>query len=158
MSNYKQLRNFKKEELIFTEADARIILKFIFEPADHVIIESLTVTDEIIGFAQGLLLEAIDASYAVGYVAAIFRSTTNPTKGAIEIIKGFGKKAAFHWFKHATAHDLQDVKIYEFVRLEIARRFRTPLRILASTASLEKQPGAFLSYNRPSVSLVKAWG
>lgn len=158
MAQYKQLRKFKKEELIFNEEETRIILKFIFEPADHGFIESLNVNDAVKEFAQGLLIEAIDASYAVGFVEAIFRSTTNPTKGAIKILKSFGKKAAIHWFKHATVNDLQDVKVYEFVRLEIARRFRSPLRILASTASLKKQPGAFLAYNKPSNGLSKAWG
>jgi hypothetical protein len=158
MSNYKQLYKFQKEELLFTEEETRAILKFMFESVDHAIIESLTVTDETIGFAQGLLVEAIDASYAVGYVEAIFRSTTNPAKGALKIIKDFGKRAIRNWFKHATVHDLQDVKIYEFVRVEIARRFRIQLRMLASTASLGKQSGAFLSYNKPAVGLLRAWG
>ena len=158
MAEYKQLREFKKENLIFNEEGTRIILKFIFAPADHGVIESLNVNDAVKEFAQGLLVEAIDASYAVGVVEAIFRSTTNPTKGAIKILKSFGKKAATHWFKHATVHDLIDVKVYEFVHLEIARRFRSTLRILASTASLEKQQGAFLAYDKPSNRLSKAWG
>lgn len=156
--NYKQLRKFNEEELLFNEEETIIILKFIFEPTDHGTIESLTVNDAVREFSQGLLLEAIDASYAIGFVAAIFRSTTNPTKGAIKILKSFAKKAALHWFKHASVTELQNVKVYDFVRLEIARRFRSPLRILASTASLEKQPGAFLSYNKPSNCLAKVWG
>lgn len=158
MAEYRQLRKFKKEELLFNEEETRIILKFIFEPADHAVIDSLTVNEAIKGFAQALLIEAIDASYAVGFVDAIFRSAANPTKGAIKIFKSFAKKAAKHWFKHATVHDLQDVKVYEFVLLEIARRFRSSLRILSSTASLEKQPGAFLVYNKPTNFLSKVWG
>lgn len=158
MAKYKHLRQFKQEELLFNEEETRVVLKFIFEPVDHALIESLTVNDSVRGFAQGLLIEAIDASYAIGFVEAIFRSTTNPAKGAIKILKSFGKKAKKHWFKHALVHDLQDVKVYEFVRLEIARRFRTPLRILASTASLEKQPGAFLAYEKPTCGFSKAWG
>lgn len=158
MAGYKQLLKFKEKELLFDEEKTRIVLKFIFEPVDHKVIESLTVNDEVRGFAQGLLIEAVDASYAVGFVEAIFRSTANPTKGAIKILKSFAKKAAKHWFEYATANDLQDVKVYEFVRLEIARRFRSPLRILAQTASLGKQPGALLAYNKPSHGLSKAWG
>ncbi len=158
MANYKQLRKFKKEELLFNEEETRIILKFIFDPADHSTIESINVNDTVRGFAQGLLVEAIDASYAIGFVEAIFRNVTNPTKGAIKILKKFAKKAASDWFKHAIVTELQDVKVYDFVRNEIARRFRSPLRILASTALLEKQPGAFLSYNKPSKRLAIAWG
>lgn len=92
MAKYKQLRKFKKDELILNEEETRIVLKFIFEPADHGIIESLTVNDTVREFTQGLLIEAIDASYVIGFVEAIFRSATNPTKGAIKILKSFGKK------------------------------------------------------------------
>lgn len=158
MTTHKQLKKFKKDELILNVDETRIILKFIFESADHGIIESLTINDAVREFSQGLLIEAIDASYAVGFVEAIFRSTTNPTKGAIKALKSFGKKAAKKWFKHASVASLQDVKVYEFVRIELARRFRTPLRILASTASLEKSPSAFLNYNKPSGKMQKAWG
>ena len=118
----------------------------------------MTITDPVREFAQGLLVEAIDASYAVGFVEAIFRSATNPSEGAIKILKSFGKKAAKHWFKHAKVHDLQNVKVYDFVRNELARRFRTPLRVFASTASLDMQLGAFLSYNKPTGIILKAWG
>ncbi|MEJ2682394.1 MAG: hypothetical protein P8176_02390 [Gammaproteobacteria bacterium] len=158
MSKYMQLRKFKKDELVFNADETKIILKFIFGSPDTDLIESMTITDPVREFAQGLLVEAIDASYAIGFVEAIFRSTANPSKGAIKILKSFGKKAARHWFKHANVHDLQNVKVYDFVRNEIARRFRNPLRILASTASLEKQPGTFLSYNKPSGGMLKAWG
>jgi len=158
MAKYMQLRRFKKEELIFSIDETKIILKFIFGSPDSNLIESMTITDPVREFAQGLLVEAIDASYAIGFVEAIFRSTANPSKGAIKILKSFGKKATKHWFKHATVHDLQNVKVYDFIRNEIARRFRTPLRILASTASLDNQPGAFLSYNKPPGGILKAWG
>lgn len=158
MANYTQLRSFKKDELLFDGEETRIILKFIFEPADHEFIDSLTVNDSVRGFTQALLIEAIDASYAVGFVEAIFRSTTNPAKGAMKILKSFGKKAATHWFKHARVHDLQDVKVYDFIRIYIANQFRKPLRILVVTSSLEKQPGVFLEYKKPSHGLPIAWG
>ncbi len=158
MSNYKQLRQFTSEELLFNEEETRIVLKFIFEPTDHSFIESLTMNDAVRGFAQALLVEAIDASYGVGFVDAIFRSVTNPAKGAIKIIKSFGKKAAKHWFKHASVHDLQDVKIYDFVRIHIANQFRKPLKILVSAARLEKPAGAFVAYKNTTQGLLKAWG
>ncbi len=158
MSKYMQLRKFKKDELIFNADETKIVLKFIFGLPDSNLIDSMTITDHVREFAQGLLVEAINASYAIGFVEAIFRSTANPSNGAIKILKSFGKKAAIYWFKYANAHDLQNVKVYDFVRNEIARRFHTTLRILASTASLEKQPGAFLSYNKPSSRMLKAWG
>nr|MDC2855734.1 hypothetical protein [Ningiella sp. W23] len=90
--SFKQLRKFSKDELLFDEKETRVVLKFIFKPADHKLIDSLPINDRLKGFAQGLLVEAIDASYSVGYVKAIFESTANPTKGAMAIIKTFAKK------------------------------------------------------------------
>lgn len=133
-------------------------MRFIFEPVDRLIIESLNVNDAAREFAQGLLIEAIDASCAVGFIESIFRSAVNPTKGAIEILKKFGKKSAKHWFKYASLHDLADVKVYEFVRLEIARRFRIPLSVLASTASLKGVPDVLIVFKKPSHGLLKVWG
>jgi hypothetical protein len=155
--SFKQLRKFSDNELLFDEKETRVILKFIFEPADFDFIESLTMSDSIRGFTQGLLVEAIDASYAIGFVDAIFRSTTNPTKGALAIIKEFSKKALKHWFKHATVNDLQKVKVYDFVRLHIANQFRKPLRVLVYTASKETAQGAFLVYKQPANGLPKVW-
>lgn len=158
MNTYKQLRQFKVEELIFDEEETRIVLKFILEPADHEFIESLTVNDEVRGFAQGLLVEAIDASYAVGFIDAIFRTTANPTKGAIKILKSFGRKAAQHWFKNASVHDLQDVKVYDFIRVNIANQFRKPLKLIVIASLPGKKQGAFLAYQKPSHGLPKTWG
>jgi len=158
MAEYKKLREFKKDELLLNEEETTIILKFIFESVDYEYIDKLTINDAVRGFAQGLLLEAIDASYAVGFVEAIFRSTANPTKGAVTIIKSFAKKALKHWFKHATANDLHDVKIYEFIRLELARKFRDSLRLVVASVTVTKQPSAFLAYEKPVKGGLKVWG
>lgn len=51
MSNFKQLRQFKTEELLFNEEETRIVLKFIFRPADHELIDSLPMSDDLREFA-----------------------------------------------------------------------------------------------------------
>ena len=158
MNSYKQLRKFKKDELYLNEDETRIILKFIFRPTDHALIDSLPMTSHLKGFAQGLLVEAIDASYAIGFVQAIFRSTTNPTKGALAILKKFGKKAIIHWLKHATIHDLQNIKIYDFVRDHLAQKFRFKLYDFLASLNLDKQPSAFLAYSKPTNIVSKVWG
>ena len=158
MGNYKQLRQFTSEELILNEKETRIVLKFIFKPTDHELIDSLPMSDYLRGFAQGLLLEAIDASYAVGFVKGLFESTANPTKGAIKVIKSFGKKAAKHWFEHASRRDLQDVKIYDFVRNFIAERFRFKLQDFLVQKKLDKHTGTSLAYKKPSQGRLKVWG
>lgn len=158
MSGYKQLRRFKSEDLLFNEEETRAILKFIFKPSDHDTIESLPMNDRVRAFAQGLLVEAIDASYAVGYVRGLFETTANPSKGALKIIKAFGKKAAKHWFKHASVHDLRNVKIYDFVRDSLARSFRIKLQDFLVDARPAESMGAFVTYQVPSTAPVKVWG
>ncbi len=158
MSSYKKLRQFSTEELLFDEEETRTVLKFIFKPTDHDLIDSLPMTDYLRGFAQGLLVEAIDASYAVGYVRGLFISVTNPVKGGLKILKSFGKKASQNWFKHASVHDLQNVKVYNFVLNFIAEKFRDILQILLTKNEPDEKPGAFLAYKVPSSGIVKRWG
>jgi len=78
---YIHLRKFKNEELIFDNEESIIILKFIFKNK-HSLIDGLEINDKIREFAQGLLLEAVDASYALGFVAALFGGTFNPGASA----------------------------------------------------------------------------
>ncbi len=158
MSNFKQLRQFKPEELLFNEDETRIVLKFIFKPTDHALIDSLPMSDGLHEFAQGLLVEAIDASYAIGFVRALIESTANPVKGAREILKSFGKKASKLWFKHATVHDLMNVKVYQFVLDELVRSFRNPLRVnYVAGVRPNKRIGAFLAYQKPAHGMLKVW-
>lgn len=104
------------------------------------------------------MLEAIDASYVVGYVEAIFRSAANPTKRAVKVFKKFGKKAAKHWFKHVTSHDLQNVEVYDFVRDRLALGFRSRLRDFSANIDLYKNTEAFIAYGIPSKGFIKVWG
>lgn len=158
MDNYIQLKQFKQDDLLFNEEETRIILKFIFKPADHELIDSMPMSDYLRGFSQGLLVEAIDASYAIGYVKSLFVSTANPTKGAITIIKKFGKKAAQHWFKNASSLDLQNVKIYDFIIDNIARTFRSRLRDFLASNNINSRSGAFIAYQTPMHGMAKRWG
>ncbi len=158
MSNYKKLRQFSTEELLFNEEETRTVLKFIFKPTDHDLIDSLPMTDYLRGFTQGLLVEAIDASHATGYLHGLVSSVKNPVKGALKILKSFGKKASQNWFKYASVTDLQNAKVYNFVLDFIAKEFRRPLRLLLTKNELDENPGAFLTYKVPSSGIVKRWG
>ena len=158
MSRFKELRQFKTEELLFNEEETRIALKFIFKPTDHALIDSLPLSDRLREFAQGLLVEAIDASYAVGFVKALREAAANPAKGAREILKSFGRKASKLWFKHATVHDLMNVKVYQFVLDALARSFRNTLPDYFAGARPNKPVGAFVAYQIPTHGILKASG
>ncbi|WP_157134334.1 hypothetical protein [Photobacterium profundum] len=131
---------------------------FSFKPVDHSLIDSLPMNDVLRGFAQGLLVEAIDASYKLGYVEAIFRSSANPTKGAISLLKTFTKKASSHWFKHTRVHELQNIQVYQFVLEHLAVRFKSSLPLLVVKSSERKKFGAFLAYSKPSCGCIRVWG
>ena len=156
--SFRQLRKFSKDELLFDEKESRVILKFIFKATDHKLIDSMTMTDTLRSFAQGLLVEAIDASYKIGYVESIFRASANPNQGAIKILKSFAKKAAVQWFKNTKAHDLQNVKVYQFVLDFIATRFRSQLPLFIAKNTPENNFGAFLAYQSPPSHLSQVWG
>ena len=71
MDKYVQLRKFKNDELIFDNEETVMILKFIFKK-QHSLIDGMEINDRVREFGQGLLLEAVDASYALGFVHALF--------------------------------------------------------------------------------------
>ena len=71
-------------------------------------------------FAQALLLEAVDKSYAMGYAHAIFDVFyMKPPTDLQAMMKDFVKKAASNWFDHATGKDLSKPKIYHNVKAMI---------------------------------------
>jgi hypothetical protein len=82
-------------------------LKFFFgsnvpEPAD--------LTSEDVGFAQALLLEAIDKSYAMRYVHAIYDvfywKLPDSPAALRDLVSDFTKRATRNWFDHASGKDL----------------------------------------------------
>lgn len=156
MAVNNQLKTFSPDELILSKEQTIIVLKFIFKPADHSHIDKINMNDSYRGFAQALLVEAIDASYAIGYVEGLFRATTNPTNGAVKIFKAFGTRAAKHWFKHARQSDLMNVKIYDFIRDQLARLFRADL-FSAHASRSNNMPTRFISYLKPP-NATKVWG
>jgi hypothetical protein len=121
MPSSSGLRHFKDSEILIGREQARNILIFFFgnnvPPAD-------TLTNADIAFAQALLLEAIDKSYAMGYVQAAFDAfyMKIPTDFT-SLVKDFAKKAAKNWFDHAAGKDLSNPKIYRMVLNQIQASF-----------------------------------
>jgi hypothetical protein len=117
------LKHFKSDEIKISRENAQRILVFFFGknvPSP----ESLS--NEDMSFAQALLLEAIDKSYAMGYVEALFNSFYMKIPMDIqEMVKDFMKQAARNWFDHATGKDFSNPKIYDSVRVMICNNFST---------------------------------
>lgn len=51
-----------------------------------------------------------------------------------------GRKAARHWFKHATDSDLRNAKVAEAVRRQLARAFQTAMQEMLDELALGR-PG-----------------
>ncbi|MBL1278380.1 MAG: hypothetical protein COB30_020090 [Ectothiorhodospiraceae bacterium] len=157
MSTYKKLRTFDLDELLFDEEETLTVLKFIFAETHHKTIDSLPMSDSLREFAQALLVEAIDASHAIGYVHGVFRSVKNPVKGALTILKTFGKEANQNWFKYASVSDLQNAQVYNFV-LDALAKFLPRLQDHVAKNELDEKPGEFLAYKVPTHGIVIQWG
>ena len=150
MSNHYQLRTFTTDELIFNEQETLDILKFFFIK-DHALVDSLTMSDHLRGFAQAILLLAIDLSYNVGYLKSLLQSTANPTQIPTSILKKFAKHSALHWFKHAKANDLQNIRIFIFIKNRIALATRAMLaNYVAHTNFPQPQIIVLNEHNLPS--------
>jgi hypothetical protein len=122
-----ELKHFAKGELLLTQEQAGRILRFFFPnqtlpPGD--------LTDDDIGFAQALLIEAVDRSTEEGYVEILFNNAFMkvPTDLSFvkDIAKEVGKKAVKNWFRHATGKDLANPQIYANVRVTLSNNFSTP--------------------------------
>lgn len=132
-----ELRRFSEGEILLTQEQAFRILRF-FWPEASIPPGSLTNIDR--AFAQGLLVEAIDGSYKMGFVEHLFKAfyMKVPTSfGSVRgMVKEFAKAAVKQWFNHATGADLHDPRIYESVRLTLARNFKTAWNIREQTGEL----------------------
>lgn len=127
-----QLRRFDDpKEVILSEEDAYYILIFFWE-SPKLAPENITTND--IKFAQGILLEAIEASYNMGFIEALFESyKVMFTHKFAKALNTFIEKALKNWFKHATQTDLMNVTIYSSVKNTIALNFRSVWEIRVTT-------------------------
>ncbi|MBB5019299.1 hypothetical protein HNQ59_002597 [Chitinivorax tropicus] len=92
-------------------------------------IQSLTISVNVRRFAQQLLITAIDATYAMGYIEAVFQSLTSRKlpKNVKDLCLKLAKNAGKHWWKHTKGQDLEDTPIYESVRSRIAQLYASTM-------------------------------
>lgn len=160
MTEYKHVYplTFKPSELLFDEEETKEILKFFFQN-DKEFIDGLVVNEKLKGFAQGILVEAVDASYAIGFVKIIYETffLKPPQPKVKKILAKLTRKAAMHWFKHARATDLSTIKIYDCVRKTIAIKFRQHFLNIANDLVMNRPAVAVLAYNADKFNRI-IWG
>lgn len=137
---YMQLRNFTEAELIFDEQETKEILIFFFD-ADQQLVESKKITSELRNLAQGLLVAAVDASYAMGWVEMAFSWSANPGAGFKKAVQKLARSAARHWFKHLKhGQSLINAKIYDSVRNQLTLNFRSYFRVSLQAKAQGQRP------------------
>ncbi len=150
MKGYRHVfpQTFKPSELIFDEEETKEILKFFFIK-DHAFIDGLIIHDRIRNFAQGILVEAVEASFAIGFVEIVYDTfcLKPPTPNVKKVFSKFGKNAARHWFKHVSVTDLTEIKVYDFVKNMISIKLRSQMLAVASDIVQSKPVSAVIAYN-----------
>jgi hypothetical protein len=110
---------------------------------------------------QLLLVEAIDATYALGYVEILLNTFYSPSQGLKKALMKAAKKAARHWFKHATDRNLHNARVAESVRRQLSNAFATPMQEQLDGLALAPMRGTrltmYVRYRRPS-RLETVWG
>ena len=133
-----RLPEFAEPDLLFDERETRQILQF-FWPEHIVPINALTIENGIRNFAQGLLVAAIDSSYAMGFVQILFDVVVRGRPG-FNGLKAMGSKLArryvAHWWRHTRRQDLENIRIYESVRVTLRNNFQPVIQELIQHAAL----------------------
>lgn len=128
------LRNFSQDEILITKNEAWSILRF-FWPNHR--IEEKDITFRDMNFAQGLLVEAIDASYKLGFVEIVFNNAFLKVPGGFsdvkKMIKKIVKESTKHWYKHLGKNKFDDATIYIIVRDRLALNFNSVMNYRMQT-------------------------
>lgn len=118
------LKKFSQQELLLSKHQAWVVFRFFFTGSQ---IPEASITEQDRAMAQALLVEAIDASYAMGYFKIVFDTFYMRVPGSFGeiggLVKSFAKKAAKQWFKNAVNKDPMKVEIYEAVRRSVAYQY-----------------------------------
>jgi hypothetical protein len=145
MSNgYVTLRTFRSTELIFDERETKDILKFFFAHRSSRI-EAVECTEALRNFAQGLLIEAVDATYMLGYVEILLRTFYSPNAGLRKALRKLATKSVAHWFKYASRNDLINAKISSRVRDKLALNFSSVFTMMLEGVAANSPPRKFFA-------------
>jgi hypothetical protein len=136
-------------ELAFDEAETREILLF-FWPMESSSIERMVITNNVRRFAQALLIVAVDASYAIGFIDILINALLRrkPGSSITSLVRKVTKKYVKHWWKHATEDDLREAKIYDTVRATIALKQRTQYELFRNGLAATNRASSTLTLSR----------
>jgi len=98
------------------------------------------------------MVEGVDATYAMSWIELTFRWVAEPGLGMRKALQKLARRAVRHWFKHLKPQSLRNAEIYERVRDQLARNFRSPFHIILQARAGESRRlplAAFIDYAPP---------
>jgi hypothetical protein len=117
--------------------DAHTILTWVF---GSISVNPNDLTDEDRAFAQAMLMEMLDASFAMGFVEALLKAAakipSGPKKVITTFLKGAGKNLVTYKDKDDLKKMMEDPKIYKAVLDTLARNFKSVWKIREATGEL----------------------
>jgi len=133
------LRRFSPDELVLSPDDTVKVLRFFWPDADVSRLGPITDADR--GFAQALLLEAIEASCTMGIVESIYKKfflkvPTTFSSIARSVAAIVVQALKNRWFKRCSNIQSADAKVYESIRSRLALNFRSVIQLRMNTGEL----------------------
>jgi hypothetical protein len=117
--------------------DAHAILSWVF---GSVSVNAKQLTDEDRCFAQAMLMEMLDASFAMGFVEALFKAAaklpSGPKKVIVTFLKGAGKNLVKYKDKDDLKKMMDDPQIYKSVLVTLGRNFKSVWKIREQAGEL----------------------
>ena len=129
-------------DLVFDEDETRRILKF-FWPNMANDIDEMTISNDARRLAQTALVAAIDGSYALGFIDALFQTMVRPGPGIRSLAGKLAHRFVKHWWKHTKQRDLENVRIYDSVKNPVANALKHRLDGLQQGVSLRRGSRSF---------------
>jgi hypothetical protein len=112
-------------------------------------IGALEITNTRRRFAQQILIAAIDATFALGFVERLMNSVLRPQPG-FKGLAAMGRKLASsyfkHWWKYTSRDDLRHPRVAEAIRRDIARNFKSAVEMLIQDASIKPRLASFYAF------------
>lgn len=119
-----------------SKAEGHTVLSWLFS----VSIKSKDLTDADVCFAEALLVELLNSSFAMGFIEAIFRASagipSGPKKVIVSFLKGAGKNLLTYKDKDDLSKMIEDPKIYKSVKDKLSVNYRSVWGIREATGEL----------------------
>jgi hypothetical protein len=125
------LIHFSPTEIVLSDQQCWEVLVFFFGGNAAVPVTALTSNDK--SFAQAMLIEAIDKSYAMSWIEAVFREAMSLTPSIRNIIGALARHAVRTWLNEIPLEEIENQQIYISVKNTLTANWRSAWRIRIET-------------------------